>query len=101
MLSLLSIILPFVALPLIWLNLRSRLNKVALAPPGPRANPIIGHVRFVPASRPEITYMKWGKQYSALPVIKTMEDVLIALLRRHGYPTSQLLGTAGNHSQQL
>jgi hypothetical protein len=33
-------------------------------PPGPPKDPIIGHVRHVPAKNPEFTYIKWGKQYS-------------------------------------
>jgi hypothetical protein len=34
-------------------------------PPGPPADPIIGHVRIVPASRPEIAYQKWAKEYKS------------------------------------
>jgi hypothetical protein len=33
-------------------------------PPGPPADPFIGHVRLIPAENPEFTYMKWGKDYS-------------------------------------
>jgi hypothetical protein len=33
-------------------------------PPGPPKDPIIGHVRYIPAKNPELTYIEWGKQYS-------------------------------------
>lgn len=62
----LPFILPLIAFGLLWLRFRPQVNKKGkgLTPPGPPADPIIGHVRFVPASRPELTYTKWGKQYS-------------------------------------
>ncbi|KAE9379474.1 cytochrome P450, partial [Stipitochalara longipes BDJ] len=34
-------------------------------PPGPPADPIIGHVRIVPSSRPELSFQKWGKEYKS------------------------------------
>lgn len=34
-------------------------------PPGP-VDPIIGSVRHMPAYRPELTYIEWGKKYSML-----------------------------------
>lgn len=41
-------------------------------PPGPRGDPIIGHVRMVPASQPWVTYMDWARKYSkAIPNFQT------------------------------
>jgi hypothetical protein len=34
-------------------------------PPGPPADPIIGHVRIVPSSRPELSFQKWGREYNS------------------------------------
>jgi hypothetical protein len=34
-------------------------------PPGPPADPIIGHVRVVPTDRPEVCYQKWGKEFKS------------------------------------
>lgn len=40
-------------------------SKAAPLPPGPPADPIIGHLRIVPTSRPELTYQKWAKEYNS------------------------------------
>jgi hypothetical protein len=34
-------------------------------PPGPPGDPIIGHVRMVPSSRPELSFQKWGEEYNS------------------------------------
>ena len=34
-------------------------------PPGPPAEPILGHLRIVPTDSPEYTYAKWAKQYKS------------------------------------
>ena len=34
-------------------------------PPGPPADPIIGHARKIPLDEPYRTYAEWGKQYGA------------------------------------
>jgi hypothetical protein len=34
-------------------------------PPGPPADPIIGHIRVVPTDRPEVCYQKWGKEFKS------------------------------------
>ena len=66
MLSLLqsSIVFCAVALLLRVLWVRSKSAQPNALPPGPRGDPLIGHVRLIPKSRPELTYMKWGKEYS-------------------------------------
>ena len=33
-------------------------------PPSPRGEPIIGHVRYVPFDRPELTFQRWSKELS-------------------------------------
>jgi hypothetical protein len=63
----LQIIVVTVALGLLawWASKRS--STPAPLPPGPAGDPIIGHVRIVPTSRPELSYAKWGKEYSEQP----------------------------------
>jgi cytochrome P450 len=34
-------------------------------PPGPPGDPILGHLRMVPADNPEYTYAKWAKEYNS------------------------------------
>ncbi|OKL56409.1 hypothetical protein UA08_08055 [Talaromyces atroroseus] len=34
-------------------------------PPGPPAEPIFGHARLIPTTRPEVTYAKWTKDYNS------------------------------------
>jgi cytochrome P450 len=40
-------------------------SSPAPLPPGPPADPIIGHVCIVPNSRPELSYQKWAKEYNS------------------------------------
>jgi len=59
-LGLCALIIVILARP--WLHSKSKSPHPL--PPGPRGDIIIGHVRHIPASRPELTYIKWGKDYS-------------------------------------
>lgn len=34
-------------------------------PPGPPAEPILGHLRVIPADNPEYTYMRWSREYGS------------------------------------
>ncbi|CAK7565429.1 MAG: hypothetical protein SEPTF4163_003346 [Sporothrix epigloea] len=34
-------------------------------PPGPPAEPILGHLRVIPAANPEYAYMRWSKDYKS------------------------------------
>ncbi|OAA72090.1 Cytochrome P450 [Cordyceps fumosorosea ARSEF 2679] len=43
---------------------RRRTNGLPL-PPGPPAEPILGHLRIVPSHSPEYTYMQWSRQYGS------------------------------------
>jgi len=63
-------------------------------PPGPPADPIIGHVRLIPSNRPELTYIEWGKIYKTeivylnlmgqpVFILNKAEDA-IALLEKRG-----------------
>ena len=64
------------ALPLIYISLACSLaiafakhrRKLSLAqsipfPPGPPADPIIGHLRHIPREYPWLTYSNWGKKW--------------------------------------
>ncbi|KAF7424559.1 hypothetical protein PC9H_009866 [Pleurotus ostreatus] len=44
-------------------------------PPGPPADPIIGHLRKVPPAHAEVTYLEWAKKYG--------EVIYLNLLGRH------------------
>jgi hypothetical protein len=33
-------------------------------PPGPPGEPLLGHLRIIPAERPEFQYAKWAKEYN-------------------------------------
>lgn len=35
-------------------------------PPGPKGEPILGHLRVIPDSHPEYQLTQWGKEYSTL-----------------------------------
>lgn len=37
-------------------------------PPGPKGEPILGHLRLIPESHPEYQLTEWGKEYSMLSV---------------------------------
>jgi len=49
---------------ILWKLIRKS-PAAAPLPPGPPADPIIGHVRIVPSSRPELVFQKWGKEYNS------------------------------------
>lgn len=46
-------------------SLTKKSSTPAPLPPSPPADPIIGHVRKVPSSRPELAFQKWGKEYNS------------------------------------
>ncbi|EHK99044.1 putative O-methylsterigmatocystin oxidoreductase [Glarea lozoyensis 74030] len=46
-------------------------------PPSPPTDPILGHIRSIPSKNPELTYMKWGKQYNILYLSFLTQPVLI------------------------
>ncbi|KUJ15017.1 cytochrome P450 [Mollisia scopiformis] len=66
MLPLLPVLLGFLFFGFLWWAFSPRGNKKNREPlpPSPPADPIIGHVRVVPAERPELTYVKWGKEHN-------------------------------------
>ncbi|KAI1421370.1 putative O-methylsterigmatocystin oxidoreductase [Xylaria sp. FL1777] len=42
----------------------SRRERHLLLPPGPPGEPLIGHLRVIPAEHPEFQYAKWAKEYN-------------------------------------
>lgn len=49
---------------LVWIASSGRkVAHKAPLPPGPPADPIVGHIRIVPTESPEFSYGKWAKQY--------------------------------------
>jgi len=61
-----SIILWFIAIICIVVGLK-RLASASRSkfplPPGPPADPFIGHLRHIPSDNPEDIFSKWSKQY--------------------------------------
>ena len=53
----------FVLGGLIALRLRSNRSLPYPLPPSPPGDPVIGHLRKIPALNPEHKYIQWGKQY--------------------------------------
>ncbi|KAG9234092.1 cytochrome P450 [Amylocarpus encephaloides] len=87
------ILITLATLFLAWLGVVGR-KKPHPLPPGPPADPIIGHVRHIPTKSPELTYMQWGKQFNTdiiymsllgqgVIILNKAEDA-IALLDRRG-----------------
>ncbi|KAI0096422.1 putative O-methylsterigmatocystin oxidoreductase [Nemania sp. FL0031] len=48
---------------LTWTRIKRRDNRLPL-PPGPPGEPVIGHLRIIPAVHPELQYAKWAQQYN-------------------------------------
>lgn len=46
-------------------HVASRKRNGLPLPPGPPGEPILGHLRVIPAANPEYAYMKWSKEYSS------------------------------------
>lgn len=55
----------FVALLLAWAFLKflKRRNSRSHLPPGPPANPFLGHLLVIPRLNQEVVFYHWGKQY--------------------------------------
>jgi len=61
-----SIILWLIAIIFIVLGLKrlaSALRSKFPLPPGPPADPFIGHLRYIPSDNPEDKFSEWSKQY--------------------------------------
>jgi len=56
-----SIVIICIAIGLKRLASASR-SKLSL-PPGPPADPVIGHLRYIPSDNPEDKFSEWSKQY--------------------------------------
>jgi hypothetical protein len=55
-------------------------------PPGPPAEPLIGHYRSIPALNPEHKYIEWGKQYS-----KTLIPKMLLIIKPNNLVDSDIL----------
>jgi cytochrome P450 len=44
---------------------RARREKGHVLPPGPPAEPFLGHLRVIPSDHPEYAYTQWGKDYDS------------------------------------
>ncbi|KAL4258180.1 hypothetical protein AB1N83_011163 [Pleurotus pulmonarius] len=55
-----------VSIPLLAWNLTKSTRKIPL-PPGPPADPLIGHLLRSPSENPEVVFHEWSKQYGDPP----------------------------------
>ena len=51
---------------LLYLRLRPKANGLRL-PPGPPAEPLLGHIRVIPQENAERAYFRWSKEYGESP----------------------------------
>lgn len=63
--ALLPLLLGFLIVTWVVINRDWRSNKYPL-PPGPPGDPIIGHLRLIPAQKQEETFHRWAEIYGAL-----------------------------------
>ncbi|KAK7041427.1 hypothetical protein VNI00_009293 [Paramarasmius palmivorus] len=59
-----------------WLKLNKR--RLPL-PPGPRADPIIGHARSIPAQNQAATFQRWTKTYGDLVYLKVFGREMVVI----------------------
>lgn len=55
-------------------------NKSRLPyPPGPPADPILGHMRIMPSQNPHETFHEWAKQYGDVMYLEVLGKPIIVL----------------------
>ncbi|OIW32645.1 putative cytochrome P450 oxidoreductase [Coniochaeta ligniaria NRRL 30616] len=60
------LVLAFIAVAAItFIYHRFQQRKKLPLPPGPPAEPLLGHLRIVPTEHPEFQYTQWGKDYNS------------------------------------
>jgi hypothetical protein len=64
----LTVLLVFLITSLLYIRpLRARKHPL---PPGPKPDPLIGHLRALPTSNEHLVYTRWGKEFkSTLPFV--------------------------------
>jgi hypothetical protein len=55
----------FAALVAIFVYLRFLRSPRVPLPPGPPGEPILGHLRIIPANNPERAYKDWSREYNS------------------------------------
>ncbi|RDB17531.1 hypothetical protein Hypma_001246 [Hypsizygus marmoreus] len=61
----------------LWLNRNSR--KRPPLPPGPPADPILGHLRHIPLEHQEIQFYEWGKTYGDVIYLSLLGRSVVVL----------------------
>ncbi|KAF4620237.1 hypothetical protein G7Y89_g14583 [Cudoniella acicularis] len=62
MLSLTTLALLSAVVAILWWQAKIRTRNRTPFPPSPHADPVIGHVRYLPKGRSELAFINWGKE---------------------------------------
>ena len=69
-----------VALCAVLYGVFARRKKGALPlPPGPPRDPILGHLRIMPAKNPQETFYEWSKQYGDVMYLEVLGKPIVVL----------------------
>jgi hypothetical protein len=66
----------------VWINSLRVSKKPLPLPPGPPAEPLIGHLRLIPPDNQETLFYKWGKLYGKIYLTVPSTQSHILLTRR-------------------
>ncbi|KAF9446807.1 cytochrome P450 [Macrolepiota fuliginosa MF-IS2] len=61
------------------ITLLYRKSPKAPLPPSPPADPILGHLRYIPSENPELQYTEWAKTYGDVIYLRVLNRQIIVL----------------------
>lgn len=93
----LAFLLSLLAICIIRLR-KSETDRQLPLPPGPQADPIIGHARFIPPQYSWKTFSDWGKKWGRLTNALLLNSSLIEYTRRFDLCTCS--GPSHDHNQR-
>ena len=59
------VIAVFAALVVAFVYVRFRSSSRLPLPPGPPGEPLLGHLRIIPANNPERAYQDWSREFNS------------------------------------
>ncbi|KAF9446806.1 cytochrome P450 [Macrolepiota fuliginosa MF-IS2] len=77
---------------------RRRAVQVPL-PPSPPADPILGHLRYIPSENPELQYAEWAKTYGDVIYLRVLNRSIVVLSSAEA-ATDLLEKRSGNYSDR-